>query len=126
MSNTLTFEYNGARITVRAETGHDYFEWRRIIGLLNDAGYDEKQWSAWVTFAAMCSRTVSVEGDIGVTWPPALNNVEQVRAAYAAVLGLRSNLIVLWEQALLDVNRQGAPDLGPASDVPLASDANRA
>lgn len=118
-----TFEYNGAKITVRESLGIDKMDmsiYRRFVrGQLleerNNGNSKKNQvtvlgdidWNRILNFVLFATRTTSIEGKMTVEFRlPTSEDDEQVwYDSYWQFLSLPGDLIEKWDDALIDVDK---------------------
>ncbi|MHC4620647.1 MAG: hypothetical protein ACYTEQ_23105 [Planctomycetota bacterium] len=115
-----TFEHNGAKITVRESLGIDKMDmavYRRFVreGILADQiEVDPKDillhdidWNRIINFVAIVARTLEIKGKMPNNFklPSASSTEEEWYAAYWAFLFLPGDLIDLWDDELIAIDK---------------------
>lgn len=109
MLRETTIQHDDAIITVREERGADVFAEIAVANKLNPIAGEEEIRGR---FATCVIRTVKVE-NLGFPWVTLASNPAETQAAYDAWCNSKRGLLVVWANALFDVN-------APLGDVELA------
>lgn len=131
-AKTKTFQYNGAKITVRESLGIDNMDmavYRRFVRdeLLaeqetnnpKDTILHDVDWNRIVNFVLFVTRTNSISGKMPGKFklPTAKDDEDVWYDAYWEFLQLPGELIAMWDDALVDVNKsQPDPEALPGGE----------
>lgn len=116
-----TFEHNGAKITVRESLGIDKMDmsvYRRFIRdcLLEEAntnkpdkqseitGIGDVAWNRIINFVVFAVRTIKIKG-INFQVPTSFDDENVWHEAYWKFLCLPGDLIEVWDDALVEINK---------------------
>ena len=118
-----TFEFNGAKITVRRGKVRDRLMVNATIGKLGLDTEDLGDYTAKRFFARLIAQAQVVEGDLGFVFPTLADSEEALAASFEDFMELDGGLYDELEQALYEVDRPlNDPDLLPEDQVPEKKD----
>lgn len=122
MNTSKTFEWDGAKITVRTRTGKDRVYWGMIASKIIPAN-DDPDYEYWYQVYLTCTALITqstVEGaPFEIPLPSA--NAETLRAACNAILEQDYRLLEMWETAITEVDTPpGSSETQPPESVPDA------
>jgi hypothetical protein len=126
-ARTETFEYNGAKITVREELGIDQLDQQVYRRATRDKWYEDHEgvypipdlvWNRIINAVGYLARTVKVVGKLpGGLKLPDMEDTDGLYEAFWAFLTLPNDLILKWDAALSKVNRPTpTPEAPPGDD----------
>lgn len=111
------FEWNGARVYVRQQTGMDMMRARVLLRKLTPAA-DDPDFDLWLqvylVYAQIVTQIDRIEGALNIAFPPIGASAEEHRKAAEALMEQPAELIAQLERALDAANAPpGDPDLAP-------------
>jgi hypothetical protein len=110
--SSLTFEYEGLEITVRAEIGADVWDASNVFSAIRDLVTNDPAYRV-EKFIDFVLRS-QVKGDLGFAWPVSVLDREAIRGAYPRWCALKKPLMIAWAEKLEEVNTApGDTDLQP-------------
>lgn len=111
------FQWNGARVYVRQQTGLDMMRARVLLRKLTPAASDpdfDLWFQVYLVYAQIATQIDRVEGTLDMVFPPIGASAAEHRAAAEKLMEQPAELIAQLERALNAANAPpGDPDLAP-------------
>jgi AcrR family transcriptional regulator len=122
------FQWNGARVYVRQQSGMDMMRARVLLRKLAPAATDpdfEVWLQVYLVYAQIATQIERVEGTLDMTFPPIGASADEHRVAAETLMAQPAELVAQLERALDAANAPpGDPDLAPPETLDVKKKAN--